>query len=126
MKKAFSLVLSVLFALSIAGLSFAEEKAAPAAPAPAEKKAAAPAAKKTEKMKTKNFTGDITAVDAAAGTITLKDKDTELTVATTAKTHVRLKNEKKSVSDLKVGDKVEVRYRTKGDKNTALRVVIMK
>lgn len=121
MKKIFSLVFSVLFVLSVAGLSFAEEQkaAAPAAPAPA----AAP--KKVEKMKTQNFTGDITAIDAAANTITLKDKDVELTVTTTAKTHVIVKGKRKSLSDLKAGDKVEVRYRAKDGKNKALRIIVM-
>lgn len=69
MKKAIAIIVSVLFVLSVAGLSFAaEQKAAPAekaAPAKAEKKAPA---------KVKQVTGEVTAVDAKANTLTVKGK----------------------------------------------------
>ena len=67
----------------------------------AEKKAAPAAAKKAAKPKAQLFTGSVEAVDAAAGTFTVKAK----------KGNVDLKaGEKVKLGDFKVGDKVLVKY----------------
>ncbi|HEY5576908.1 MAG TPA: hypothetical protein VIK46_01145 [Deferrimonas sp.] len=117
MKKIFTVVMAIAFAFSVAGLAVAEEKAAaPAAEksataaeksaASAEKSAAsaeksATAAKKATKAKTNLVSGTIEAVDAAAGTFTVKGK----------KGNVDLKaGEKVKLGDFKVGDKVVVKY----------------
>jgi len=67
--------------------------------APAAEKA--PAAKKASKPKSQQVTGTIEALDAAAGTFTVKGK----------KGNVDLKaGEKVKLGDFKVGDKVVVKY----------------
>lgn len=117
MRKLLAVFVAALFALSVAGLALAaeEKKAAPAAPAkaaepakPAAEKKEAPKAEK--KAKPKFVTGTIEALDAAAGTLTVKGK----------KESVSLKaGEKVKLEGFKVGDKVTVKY--SGD--TALSVM---
>jgi len=104
MKKIFTVAMAVAFAFSVAGFAVAAEKAAPAA-APAAEKAPvaekAPAAKKAAKAKAHLVSGTVEAVDAAAGTITVKGK----------KGNVDLKaGEKVKLGDVEVGDKVVVKY----------------
>lgn len=108
MKKLIAIVVSFLFVLSVAGLSLAQEKkAAPAAAPKAEEKKAEPA--KKEKAKVLTVTGDVTAVDAAAKTVTIKGKDKDVTLNTSG------------IKDLKVkvGDKVTAKYAEKDGKNVA-------
>ena len=110
MKKLFTVVLAVAFAISAAGFAVAADNAMKAAPAPAKKEAApapapAPAgekkAEKAAKPKPVQVTGTIEAVDAAAGTFTVKGK----------KGNVDLKaGDKVKLGDYKVGDKVTVKY----------------
>jgi uncharacterized protein YxeA len=98
MKKIFTVVMAVAFAFSVAGfaLAMSHEKAAPAA-----EKSATEAKKPAKMAKTQKVTGTIEAVDAAAGTFTVKGK----------KGNVDLKaGEKVKLGDFKVGDKVVVRY----------------
>ncbi|MCL4476076.1 MAG: hypothetical protein M1508_07615 [Nitrospirae bacterium] len=132
MKKVIAIVVSVLFVLSIAGLSFAaEQKAAPAAPA--EKKEAAPAKKemapakaeekKAEKKKApakvKQVTGEVVAVDAAAKTLTVKGKKGEVALTVEEKAAAKL-------ADVKMGDKVTVKYKEVDGKNVATSVAAKK
>ena len=104
MKKILSVVMAVAFAFSVAGFAVAADNAVKAAPAmkeaaPASEKA--PMAKKAAKPKAQQVTGTIEAVDAAAGTFTVKGK----------KGNVDLKaGEKVTLGDFKVGDKVVVKY----------------
>jgi len=102
MKKLFTVVLAVTFALSVAGFAVAADNAMKAAPAKKEaapeKKAAAPAA---AKPKSQQVTGTIEALDAAGGAFTVKGK----------KGNVDLKaGDKVKLGDFKVGDKVVVKY----------------
>jgi Cu/Ag efflux protein CusF len=114
MKKTIAVVLSLLFILAVTSITFA---------ATAEKKEvvvekkieAAPAAKAVEKR----VKGDITAVDAKAMTITVKGKKGDVTVTVDAKTEFKLGKDKKTVADLKVGDKVKIFYHEADGKNTA-------
>jgi len=112
MKKIFTVVMAVAFAFSVAGFAIAAEKKAAPAAAPAAEKAApaaekaapagkAPAAKKAAKPKAVQVTGTIEALDAAAGTFSVKGK----------KGNVDLKaGEKVKLGDIKIGDKVVVKY----------------
>lgn len=104
MKKLFALVVAGLFALSLAGAAVAEEKKAPAA-APATKEAPA----KGKAVKARTITGPVEAVDAAAGTVTVKGR--KETVSLKAAEGVKL-------DEVKVGDKVTVTF--KGDSLTKL------
>jgi hypothetical protein len=106
MKKQFSMFLAVAFALSMVGVAFAADNAAMPAKA-AEKSAtsaekSATSAKKSAKAaKGEKVSGTIEALDAAAGTFTVKGK----------KGNVDLKaGEKVKLDSFKVGDKVDVKY----------------
>jgi len=107
MKKTIALIVSLLFVLSVAGLSFAEEK---------KEAAPAPAAKEEQKMHKKHHHakkdgqyvhGEVTAVDAAANTLTIKGKKDEVTLTTDDKTKF---HKGKTLADVKVGDKLAVKY----------------
>ena len=134
MKKLIAIVVSVLFVLSVAGLSFAaEEKKAAPAPAPAaEKKEAAPAPapaaeKKAEKKapaKVKQVTGEVAAVDAAAKTLTIKGKKGDVAITADDKTTVKVGKEKKALADVKAGDKATVKYAETDGKNVAKSIVV--
>ncbi|MDI6889959.1 MAG: hypothetical protein QMC83_03325 [Thermodesulfovibrionales bacterium] len=125
MKKALALVVAVLFVFAITSISFAvEEKKA--APVPAEKKAEP--AKPAEKPKVKRVTGEVKAVDTKAMTITVtkkvKGKVEETVVTVDDKTKITLDKEKKVLADVKVGDKVTVKYTEVEGKNVAKSVAI--
>lgn len=105
MKKTIAVVLSLIFILAVTSVTFAAEKHA----------APAPAAKAVEK----HVKGDITAVDANAMTVTVKGKKGDVTVTVDAKTEFKLGKDKKTVSDLKVGEKVKILYHEADGKNIA-------
>jgi uncharacterized protein YxeA len=104
MKKAIVLIVSLLFALSVAGLSFAQEKKE-AAPAPVKEE------QKMEKHHAKKdrhyVHGEVTAVDAAANTLTVKGKKGEVTLTITDKTRF---HREKTLADVKVGDRLTAKY----------------
>ena len=111
MKKLFTVMMAIAFAFSVAGFAVAAEKAAAPAPAaapavekaPAAAPAAAPASEKKAPKAAKSLqvSGTIEAIDAAAGTFTVKGK----------KGNVDLKaGEKVKLAGFKVGDKVVVKY----------------
>ena len=96
MKKIFTVVMAVAFAFSVAGFAVAADNAAKSAPA---EKEAAPMAKKAAKGQ--KVSGTIEALDAAAGTFSVKGK----------KGNVDLKaGENVQLGDFNVGDKVVVKY----------------
>jgi len=112
MKKAIAILVSVLFVLSIAGFALAaEQKAAPAA----EKKAPA---------KVKQVTGEVTAVDAAAKTLTIKTKKGDVMLTADDKTAVMAGKEKKALADVKAGDKVTAKYTEMDGKNVAKSIAV--
>ena len=104
MKKAIAIIVSLLFVFSVAGLSFAAEKKAP--------------------VKVKWLTGEVTAVDATANTITVKGKKAETTITCDDKAKVMMGKEKKACADVKMGDKLSVRYSEVEGKNVAKSVSI--
>ncbi|HET6515711.1 MAG TPA: hypothetical protein VFG09_11175 [Thermodesulfovibrionales bacterium] len=116
MKKVIAIIVSVLFVLSVVGLAFAAEQAAPAPAAPMEKKEMAPAkAEKKAPAKVKQVTGEVLAVDAAAKTLTVKGKKAEVALSVEDKAAAKL-------ADIKVGDKVTVKYKEMDGKNVATHV----
>ena len=99
MKKIFTVVMAVAFAFSVAGFAVAADNAAK--PAKAAEKSATAAEKSAKKAKGQKVSGTIEALDAAAGTFTVKGK----------KGNVDLKaGEKVKLDSFKVGDKVDVKY----------------
>lgn len=119
MKRAIAIIVSVLFVLSVAGLSFAAEKAAPA-----EKKAAPAKAEKKAPAKVKQVTGEVAAVDAAAKTLTVKGKKGDVALMADDKTTVKVGKEKKALADVKAGDKVTAKYAEMDGKNVAKSIVV--
>jgi ribosomal protein S1 len=115
MKKVIAIVVSVLFVLSVTGLSFAADQKA-AAPAKAEEK------KTDEKKapeKVNQVTGVVVAVDAKAKTLTVKGKKSDIALSVDEKAA-------KNLAGLKVGDKVTVKYTEKDGKNVATSVAAKK
>lgn len=112
MKKIITLVLAMLFMLSVAGLAIAEEKKEAA---PAEKKAPA---------KVKQVTGEVTAIDATAKTLTVKGRAGDVALTADDKTSVKVGKEQKSLADVKVGDKVRVKYTEMDGKNVAKSIIV--
>lgn len=101
MKKIIAIVLSLVFVFAVTSVTFAAS---------------------AKKAKPVQATGEVTAVDATANTITLKAKNGDVTVATDDKTKVMPKDKK--IADVKVGDKVMVTYTNTDGKNTAKSVTI--
>lgn len=100
MKKALAIIISVLFVLSVVGLSFADEK--------------------KHATKAIYVSGEVTAVDAAANTLTIKGKKGEVVLTTSDKTKFA---EGKTLSDVKVGDKLTAKYSEKDGKMMAWKVM---
>ena len=116
MKKAIAIIVSLIFVLSLAGLSFAAEKAAPM------KKEAAPAVEKKAPAKIKRVTGEVMSVDAAG--ITVKGRKADVTATTGDKTKVKMGKETKTMADVKIGDKVTLKYSEADGMNTAKTISI--
>jgi len=103
MKKILALVMALVFALTVT-VAFAEQPAAKPADTTKKAELAKPA-----KEKVKVITGELTAIDTAGKSITVKSKKQELTISVTDE----------QIKDLKVGDKVVVKYTEKDGKLTA-------
>lgn len=110
MKKLAVLLAAVLFLVQ-AGMVYAADVNVPAAGA---HKTAKKASKKKATIKT--VTGQVTAVDAAANTLSVKGRKGEVQLSTTAKTKGLALNK------LKTGEKVTVRYRVVEGKNEAVSI----
>ena len=100
MKKALAIIASVLIVLSVVGLSFAEEK--------------------KDSKKAMLVSGEVTAVDTAANTLTIKGKDGEVVLTTTDRTRFP---EGKTLADVKVGDELSSKYSEKDGKMMAWKVM---
>jgi Cu/Ag efflux protein CusF len=102
MKTTVRALIIALITLTFAGLSFAQEKAA------------APA-KTATKAKATRITGEVTSVDAKAGTLVVKTKDKDVNLDTESKA-------KAALEKIKVGDTVRVSYTEKDGKMVATSV----
>jgi Cu/Ag efflux protein CusF len=114
-KNTIKVLVIALTSLAFGGVSFAQAK--PATPATPATPAAPAMEKKTEmkseKAKTNALTGEITSVDAKAGTFTVKAKDKEINLTAASK------STKATLEKLKVGDMVRVSYTEKDGKMIA-------
>lgn len=120
MKKVLALIVSAIFIISVAGLSFAAEEKKAAAPAKAEEKKA----EKKAPAKVKTVTGEVTAVDAKANTLTVKGKKGDVALSADDKTTVKVGKDKKSLADVKAGDKAVVKYSEVDGKNVAKSIAV--
>ena len=123
MKKTIAIVLSLVLMFAFTAVTFAAEKEAPMKAAPAEKEMKAE--KKEMKAAKKQVTGEVAAVDAKANTLTVKGKKGDVMVSTDDKTKVMAGKDAKTLADVKVGDKVTVKYTEANGKNVATKVSIM-
>ena len=62
------------------------------------------------KVKSKEITGEIVSVDASKNLLTVKTKKGEMAFSLDEKTKIKMGKETRSISDLKVGDKIKVYY----------------
>lgn len=85
--------------------------------------------KPTEQPKVKQVTGEVKTVDATAKTIAItkmvKGKDVDIVVTVDDKTKITMGKEKKALADVKVGDKVKVKYEVKDGNNIARRMALL-
>jgi Cu/Ag efflux protein CusF len=116
-KRALALIVSLMFVLSFAGFAAAEKamEKTPAAPAGDR---TAPAVKKAP-AKVKQVTGEVTAVDMKDSMVTVKGKKGDVVVMVNEKTKIMMEKEKKTLSDMKAGDKVTVKYSEMDGRNIA-------
>jgi len=106
MKRMIRVLVIGLTTLAFSGLSFAQAKpATPAAPT-VEKKA-------ETKAKISRVSGEVTAVDAKAGTLAIKAKDKDVNLTAESK------SAKGALGKIKVGDMVRVSYTEKDGKMIA-------
>ncbi len=102
MRKRFAILAAAAFALSIFAGGCAREKAA-SPPGPAKKESAGKEKKSAPMARVKWFTGTITDLDGAVGTLTLKGPKGSMDF----KAHEKAKKE---LDGLKIGDKVIVKH----------------
>lgn len=136
MKRTIAIIVSLIFVFAISAVSFAAEKTAAPATAPAaekkaapapttpaavpvEKKEAAPAAKKIQ------VTGEVAAVDAKANTVTVKGQKGDVTVSVNDKTKILADKDNKTLADVKTGNKVTVKYVEAEGKKVATKISIL-
>ena len=115
MKNMIKILVVALTTLSFSALGFAQAK--PATPATPATPAAPATEKKTEmkseKAKTIRITGEVTSLDAKAGTFAVKEKDKEIKLTADSK------SAKDTLKKLKVGDLARVSYTEKDGKMIA-------
>ncbi len=74
--------------------------------------------------KVKQVSGEVAAFDAMARTFTVKGKKGDVFIMTDDKTTVMVGKEKKDLADVKVGDRVTVKFTEADGKNTAKSIVV--
>jgi ribosomal protein S1 len=118
MKRFIVLLVAILFVFTISAVSFAET-AGGYGSAPEKKAESA----KAEKKKVVQVTGDVTAVDAKAMTVTVKKmvkkEAKEVVITVDDKTKIMMGKDKKALSDIKAGNKVTAKYSEVDGKNIA-------
>lgn len=103
MKRALVIIISLVFVLSVVELSHAKGK--------------------KHSTKALHVTGEVTAVDAAANTLTVKGKKGEVVLTITDKTKFA---EGKSLVDVKIGDTLTAKYSEKDGNMVAWKVMTKK
>jgi len=111
MKKVIAVLLSMLLVIAFSGVLLAQKEKA----APAEKKEAAPVRRQ--------ITGEVSTVDVEANTVTVKKAERVVLLHVTEKTRIIIGKEKKTIADLKVGDRVRAKYKEENGRNVASSIV---
>jgi Cu/Ag efflux protein CusF len=82
------------------------------------------AADKTANSKTRQITGNITSIDTKSNSITVNKKSKEVAINIGEKTKIVQCTYKTKITDIKIGDKVTVKYKETNSSNTANTVTI--
>jgi Cu/Ag efflux protein CusF len=114
MRKSITVLIAFVLIFGLSAVSFAAEKTA----APAEKPA-------TSMEAVKKINGHIGTIDMKAGTLTVKEKKAELTVVVDSETKILAGHSKKTLADLKSGEKIRVKYEIVDGKNIAKRIDVI-
>lgn len=77
-----------------------------------------------DKVKVKQIAGEVAAVDAMANSMTVKGKMAEKVMTTDEKTVVKAEKKISSLSEIKIGDKVTVKYHEIGSNNIATSIEV--
>jgi len=77
------------------------------------------AAKEMTSSKARQITGNVTAIDTGNNTVTVRKKDRAVIINVEDKTKIIQCTIKTAITDIKIGDKVTVRYNEATDNNTA-------
>ncbi|MEW6214786.1 MAG: hypothetical protein AB1478_06210 [Nitrospirota bacterium] len=127
MKKTIFILLSVILAFTFSSTSLAVEKKVEKEE---ELKVSVPPelSKLPTAAKVQQITGSVKAVDISAQSILvtkkIRDKAVEAVIAVDKTTKIEREKEQKTLSDIKVGDKVVVRYTKVDGKNVAKNITI--
>jgi Cu/Ag efflux protein CusF len=124
MKKVLALIISLIFAFAVTAALAAD---APKAAAPADKKTAPKTEEKKDAKKAKKatVTGEVIALDAKANTLTVKGpKKGDVALTANDKTMITAGKDKKTLADIKTGEKVAVEYTETDGKNSATKIDI--
>ena len=76
--------------------------------------------------KSKQITGNITAIDTKSNTVTVKKKNREVVVSVGEKTSITKCVPKTSITDILIGDKVTAKYSESGRENRGRSITIKK
>jgi Cu/Ag efflux protein CusF len=82
------------------------------------------ASEKSNPSRIKQITGNVTAIDTKTNTIIVKKKDKIVTLSVKEKTKIIQCIYKTSITDIKVGDKVTVKYKQINGENAARSIII--
>ncbi len=74
--------------------------------------------------KTRQITGNVTAIDTKTNTVTVKKKNRQVVLGVEEKTEIIQCTRKTSIADIKVGDKVTAKYKETADKNAAKSITV--
>jgi Cu/Ag efflux protein CusF len=116
MKKALRVLIVALITVAFGGISFAAEKSTDKS---TDKSMEKKTEVKAEKPKPTTTTGEVTSVDAKAGTLTIKGKDKEINLNVISRA-------KAALGKIKVGDMVKVTYTEQDGKLNASSVAGVK
>ncbi len=107
MRKSVALGMAILFACAVASLAVATEK-------------------KSAKAASHHAIGDVVSVDATAKTLTVKEKDKDMTFTIADNAKVMIHGKAGSLDQLKAGDHVSVRFTEKDGASIAQNVNVVK
>jgi len=79
---------------------------------------------KKARAKARQITGEIVDIDAKAKTVSVKGKNGTIALEVTDRTKVSMHKETKALEDVQVGDRVTVKFKESGGKQTAKSIEI--